>query len=710
MATKFEIPPDATLPQILEAIGNTQKLINNVDKDLDNLLTERTELDAKVLHIRSLKPEVALINEQAKNVQNKAVKASKDAQGIAKQVRILDRAQSRVAEALVRVRLIIELKNGIKSVEEALLSEDFESAAAVTHSLLRTPQEIDLKEVDALSFSLLQELEQRLCEKVLEKCNKAESENRTSDLLRFSKLLPKFDKCTKGLELYCLTLKADLVRCLDKLGIASNPSHPVAGERATGVEELDAMLRVFFDTVAKHRAEVAERFGKECQVTLITELEKVADVEVVSLLERWGRSRKINKTVELVLRASKSRHQAGGEEKGPVPPTPLELDVIIEEMAYVCREIEALTATMGQVKMASQVDLDAQTPKPTKLKNALQDIINKYITLERQYMTDSIAWAVKRDEVEGITSSIIADLFLILDKSSGRAFETYDMNAACAMVNNIGIMIGEHVARLNRALSKHHDMFLAFKQKVMQSPADEVMNVLILLNNADKTYDNLAALKRMIKGRIDDPDMGASGRDKLKISELMSGFDAHRKDLVKLLELGFDKLVEANAPRLVDQCLEELKECNFNISDDMYDESSDYDPFAETLTVAVTSFLESQVALLTPGNQDRLLIAILRLFLKRFEKVILGHLRFTFWGGMQLDKNVRYLSGVFANLCNVSIRAEFSRISKLTALLQLEKASEIQDWKDTCDDLSILRAIKLRTDLGGSHILKQLSH
>jgi len=705
---KFEVPAGASLPQILEAIVNTQKQIKSVDKDLDNLLTERADLDAKVLHIRSLKPEVALINEQAKNVQSKALKASKDAQGIAKQVRTLDRAQSRVEEALVRVGLIIELKNGIKLVEEAMTSEDFEKAADVTYKLLRTPQEIDLKEVDALSFSLLQELEQRLCEQVLEKCSKAETENKTSDLLRFSKLLPKFDQCTKGLELYCLTLRADLVRCFDKLGIASKPSHAVAGERATGVEELEAMLHVFFDTVAKHRAEVAERFGKQCQVTLITELEKVADVEVVALLGRWSTCRKIDKTVELVIRSS--RHQGGEEEKIAKPPTPLELDVIIEEMAYVCREIESLTATMGQVKMASQGNKPPETEHRTRLKTTLQDIINKYITLEKQYMTDSVAWAVKKDEVEGITSSIIADLFLILDKSSGRAFETYDMNAACAMVNNVGTMIGEHVARLDRALAKHHDMFLLFKQTVMQSPGDEQMSVLIILNNADKTWDNIAALKRMIKGRIEDPDMGASGRDKLKISELMTGFDTHRKDVLRLLEAGFSKVAEVNSSRLVDQSLEELKECNFSISDDMYDESSDYDPFAETLTIAVTNFLESQKTLLTPGNQDRLLIAILRLFLQRFEKVILGHLRFTFWGGMQLDKNVRYLSGVFSNLCHLSIRAEFSRISKLTALLQLEKASEIQDWKDTCDDMSILRAIKLRTDLGGSHILKQLSN
>jgi hypothetical protein len=56
--------------------------------------------------------------------------------------------------------------------------------------------------------------------------------------------------------------------------------------------------------------------------------------------------------------------------------------------------------------------------------------------------------------------------------------------------------------------------------------------------------------------------------------------------------------------------------------------------------------------------------------------------RFTFWGGLQFDRDVRALSAFFANACVSSVRDKFTRLIQIASILQLEKPNEIlETWK-----------------------------
>jgi len=120
----------------------------------------------------------------------------------------------------------------------------------------------------------------------------------------------------------------------------------------------------------------------------------------------------------------------------------------------------------------------------------------------------------------------------------------------------------------------------------------------------------------------------------------------------------------------------------------------------------------------------------LQFFNDRLEQIILQQ-KFTFWGGMQLDKDRQRLEGFFSELSKTrSIRDHFSRTRQIVSLLQLTKVEEVKNYinehnvmgsrdsgtagtaANTLSSDEIFKFLRLRVDFAGQiqKLKDQYSH
>ena len=99
------------------------------------------------------------------------------------------------------------------------------------------------------------------------------------------------------------------------------------------------------------------------------------------------------------------------------------------------------------------------------------------------------------------------------------------------------------------------------------------------------------------------------------------------------------------------------------------------------------------------------------MFVKEFEKHILQSLKFTLYGSLQLDKDVRTISQYFTDLAPseqvLVVKDKFKRLNHIAALLSVEQMEEVQEiWESefksgfSFSTGLVKKILLLRTDIG----------
>jgi hypothetical protein len=160
-----------------------------------------------------------------------------------------------------------------------------------------------------------------------------------------------------------------------------------------------------------------------------------------------------------------------------------------------------------------------------------------------------------------------------------------------------------------------------------------------------------------------------------------------------------------------------------------YDKTTERDfaaaEVAETEATRFAHTITNQLAALRPlldeENGDALVRAMAAVVTARVESAALGK-RFSFWGGLQFDKDVRAVCTAFANAAAGTVRDHFARLVQMASILQLVHCDEVDDYWTGGDGASgngdggdaaapltaadVRRVLKLRTDFSASDIAK----
>ena len=324
-----------------------------------------------------------------------------------------------------------------------------------------------------------------------------------------------------------------------------------------------------------------------------------------------------------------------------------------------------------------------------------------------------------------LTSTLVDDVFFILKKCVERAFSTASSQAACALVNHInGLLQREYYDHLEGVLLEYEKKYTPVAKKpvflpqaaegsrasglvslltsaaqtgqlanVQQRKMADDSRLLVTLNNAQVSIDHIATLRSHLSTEFDElraQEAGgkagggsAGGKDDMmracldELSGTQQRFTAlHHRGMQLLLNV----LTVPLKPHLTSYLT-----TPYELSEADYMQLEHGDVFVLALTDAITRTILPLRSTLTEVNFVHLLSTLLAYLCAKLEHVTYRK-RFTVWGGLQLDRDVRTLSSYFAGLRSggeVGVREKMMRLVQMCNVLQVERVAEMKEmWGD----------------------------
>jgi len=167
-------------------------------------------------------------------------------------------------------------------------------------------------------------------------------------------------------------------------------------------------------------------------------------------------------------------------------------------------------------KDALEYHLQQQNPVSTKTFNGehyfrvLHEMVGFYIRLEEFYMYETVAVAIKINEKgETLTSSVVDDVFYILQKCARRASETGSIQAVCALLHHVSNILSDHVLSfVQHELAEVSEE--GFADILSKDSKESLLSWATAVNNAEIIFENVHILTRDIQEYLnvlfDTPD------------------------------------------------------------------------------------------------------------------------------------------------------------------------------------------------------------
>lgn len=556
-------------------------------------------------------------------------------------------------------------------------------------------------------------------------------------------ILPLLGKPYEGLRRYCFAARTQLVVGTRKLDISDADVGGRAGAPAKDrfAERLSQMLDAVAACLQQHSRRLRPRFGRGAELRMIQELLEESDSKVHALLTRFSEARKLARISRGVTRSRAAPTRGDGDSKGGAggaaalgdKPSgasggafdPKHLDSLLEECAYVTREVnifdfnirrlakaarEALesdaeksAAGAALLKALSGDRLGAKLPRTTRLNQLQQELSGQYMAIEGYFMERDIEAAITLDEPsEGtMTTSMVDDVFYILKKCSERAMSTCDANAASAVVNLVNSLLStryrDHLVSELEAgwtanenlsqliLSAAAQMGGAGAARAEKQAAAAEARVVTALNNLQVSAGHIRTLREHLETHVKTVFAHAPAGARMAAQCLEFLSETYRQYDRALSERGIQRylarLVEQRGAsgRSLAALAERVAEQNYELREAAYATRQVNDTKVPEFIQALRRAVGAARKRLTPENLDLLVHALVGYTVKRVETAVTRK-RFSFWGGLQFDKDVRKISTFFNSVATRPVRDRFSRLTQMASLLQVDKVEEIFDY------------------------------
>ena len=723
-----------------------------LDQELDDLFSERVHLEQRVSSLSSLGKDLNSVQHCSKEMASKIHAASISGNEISKQVSQLDCAQTRVESVLSRVTLLLDLKETIKKVEECINDSKYDVAAQETYRILHHDPDssANIKQIDEVSFEILQDLEHRLISLIKKQCENAQYDHDLKAVIESASLYQYLgdDMKREGLDIYCATITKELRFNLEEqnLTLETQPE----GAIIKYVPIIEGYIDLVFTTITDHEHELKRKFSG-CQpiLKLVEVLHRETDVAVSKLLEHYLKNNELHAMMERINGYNKARHskvlqnrQSGVRVDGSAEMDILKemkgvtaiesVDKILDEISHISQELMAYDTTLRSLiaeqdeeekdgentgDSAKMKGFEFKLPANSKIMSIRQRLTGDYILLEQFNMQfqiyrvliednniDSIPSIGGDDGQNQFRSTLSGAIYYLLKTLAVRAFNSYDCNVSCAVVNNICNSLESIYQKWldsklrmqpgQRDKTNIAERFYGSAQNLYSGMASNNANslnhrpTLILLNTIDQSISDTKLIAAQLEEEVTAIFEGVSEKEKFKIRQILKGFDDISKSFERIIIRGMDRYAQTFYP-ILDGSLDAFKDSNFEMNDKQFNAGKAEAKQGRFVQRLVDSTKPTFFALgrrLNRDNFDRVLIYVLSHYLNELERCVLNQ-KFTFWGGMQFDQNRQELQSYFTELTDTrSIRDQFTRIRYIAEILQFSKVNEAVNYLN--DDIT----------------------
>eukprot|EP01083_Nonionella_stella_P056244 148221_1 len=735
----LDIQSTWSMKQILEEVEKTTHEISVIDKELDDLFSERVQLEQRVSSLSSLGSELNEVQSSSKEMSSKIHAASISGREISKQVSQLDIAQTRIEKVLCRVTLMLDLKETIKKVEECINDAQYDIAAKETYRILHQNKD-NIQPIDQVSFEILQDLEHRLTSLIKKQCENAQYDNNLPDIFKYCSLYPYLGQDMKrdGLDIYCATINKELRLTVEEqnLTLGSQAKDSIISY----VKIIGTYIDMVFTTITQNENELKQTFADADSgcfpiLKLVHVLHNETDLALAELLNHYLETHEISQLVNRISSYNHTQHSHLMQNKQSVVSASAEVEVFksmkeitpialldkrLDEISQISQELMAYDTTMRELVSEQGHKEEYTLPTVTKIGTIRTRLTGDYILLEQFNMTYQIYRVlIEENNIDTergtnmFSSALSGNIYFLLKTLAIRSFHTYDVNVSCAIINNIcnslesiykewldkklrsqpgqrdKTNIAEQLYRSTKSLYQISSSTTSQSQSSLNHKP-----TIVLLNTIDESISDTHLITNQLEQEVNEIFEDVSDKDKFKIRQTLKGFEDISKSFERIIDRGI-KLYSQTFHDVLNDSLNRFKEYDFEITDKQFNNKSmnstsggasgGADVFGDQsfVDILIECSRPTFYALsrrLTNGNFDRILIKILSYYLGELERFVFNH-KFTFWGGMQFDKNRQQLQSYFSELTNTrSIRDQFIRIRCIAEILQFSKVNEATNY------------------------------
>ncbi|XP_031369892.1 conserved oligomeric Golgi complex subunit 4 isoform X2 [Apis dorsata] len=688
---------EENLTQILNKLSEDEV---KIEKNLENILSRQCHVEAKLQNISKVLPNVVVIRTEGEKFCNMITRTNELAEN------------SRVYECQRRVNDILDLQLCSEGVAMALRNEDYEQGAAHVHRYLsmdqqlleRTAEDI-LMDHTNISSSLitLQQAALQLRTVVTHKFDEAVKSEDLASVERFFKIFPLLGMHTEGLKKFCSYLCTKLQETAQKnlkaaLEIKSN-------DKRASVIFSDTMT-LLFEGIARiveiHQPIIETYYGPGRLLMTISILQKECDRQIKKIIAEFMKHRYISKKVQIVNEHVRKSNSERAD--------PKDFDLLLGEITIMHSRAELYIRFLKR-RVKNDIEISATNDMQYKdlisefeniinnsdLAHGMQELLSAYLALERYFLEESVNKALGMDTLDQDqqTSSMVDDVFFIVQKCIRRSMSSWSIDGVCAVVNMAcGILEGEFANRLRNRLRQGYpagylDLTQAYNALLptsiqhgrLQTSDTELARLTFLayLNNTDVSIEYVETLCKSLSPEIDATFPNMQNKDRGKIDSCLSGLKSVMSILRAVTDYGLEQLrISAVKPR-VTPWVDAFLSVDHHINEDDLLRYETEEPFVQTLIMNLEGLLQSFKGSLTTSNYDALIGLLTAEVTARLEKVVLKS-TFNRAGGLILDKEIRSLASYLAAVTSWSVRDKFARLTQIATILSVEKVEELADY------------------------------
>jgi len=373
-------------------------------------------------------------------------------------------------------------------------------------------------------------------------------------------------------------------------------------------------------------------------------------------------------------------------------------------------------------------------PNESRLIRRVQELVSSYVCVEQTFLLKSVEKAIRETDSldpydsDAKTTTLVDDAFFILQESMLRAVSTCDVNATCAVVNNVGGIISNELKNaLLSNLSESGRLYGAWvknpKHFLIQGDDHPLMGLFIdnegklrnpltsanswphSLSNLQQCVENLEMLKAATEKAFDDhfPEEETDKDKRTMFEHCVAALDASRMELEKIHEQkckeGLQMLKVQLSPMLLP-----LDAIDYEINERQYADYQVNDPFAKAFNNQAEVIHMHLKATLHSVSCDEIMQNMAEQTCRRIERTALTK-RFSLFGALQFETDVRALCSFFTSVSEQALRHKFARLFEMSSILGLESAAELRElygeqrsWRLTYDEVKKLIGARVDFD------------
>eukprot|EP00123_Amoebidium_parasiticum_P016047 comp23264_c0_seq1/m.38031 comp23264_c0_seq1/g.38031 ORF comp23264_c0_seq1/g.38031 comp23264_c0_seq1/m.38031 type:complete len:831 (-) comp23264_c0_seq1:734-3226(-) len=374
-------------------------------------------------------------------------------------------------------------------------------------------------------------------------------------------------------------------------------------------------------------------------------------------------------------------------------------------------------------KYSKEIGRELLSNHVTGLNRRLQELMGHYVMMEEYFMQLCVNKAIRLDTREAgqHTSTMVDDVFFVVQKCTRRAMSSNSVDSVCAALNNTNrivesdfgsvlkknlyIGVTDTFTNLFSGTGDLKDVFGQMQRKMETTTEARFQEYMVHLNNVETSAKYINKLQSELTAEFETLFAHLPERTRQKGTSCLGDLSSTAASFQQTLEEALEKMCNyAIYPRIRSYC-EGLGSLTYALTDEelaFYDVN---DPFVHGLIAQLDALLSPFKEGLTESNFESMSKLVTQNLTATLESIITT-MAFNQNGGLQLDKDIRMLVAFLTGLTQWTVRDKFARLTQIATILCLDSVSDMHEywggssgvitWRLTPSE--VRKTLALRTD------------